>query len=210
MIYRIFLLLPLCIMLCSCSRSYSDEVSLDELTDVSLLSEDGSVSDEDNGSQDASVNEAGSGDDHDTVDDGKIYVYACGEVVSPGVYEIDADSRVFEVLSLAGGMTEDADISFINQAEAVYDGERIYVPAVGEYDITYGVSASQDTGDNRININTADSAGLQQIKGIGESRAGDIISYRESNGRFSCIEDIMNVPGIKQGTFDKIKDQIKV
>ena len=210
MIYRIFLLIPLCMMLCSCSRSYSDEVSLDELGNVSLLSEDSGAYDGDKGDSDASVNKDGSGVYHDTDDADKIYVYACGEVVSPGVYEIDADSRVFEVISLAGGATEAADISFINQAEAVYDGERIYVPAVGEYDITYGVSASTDTSDNRININTADSAGLQQIKGIGESRAGDIISYRESNGRFSCIEDIMNVPGIKQGTFDKIKDQIKV
>lgn len=210
MIYRIFLLIPLCMMLCSCSRSYSDEVSLDELADVSLSSEHSGASEEVNGNFDASVNKAGSGVDHETADSDKIYVYACGEVVSPGVYETDADSRVFEVISLAGGTTEDADISFINQAEAVYDGERIYVPAIGEYDITYGVSAGTDISDDKININTADSAGLQQIKGIGESRAGDIISYRESNGRFSCIEDIMNVPGIKQGTFDKIKDQIKV
>ncbi len=197
-------------MLCSCSRSYSDEVSLDEITDVSLLSEESDISYENNGKSDTSVNKVGSGVDPDTVDGGRIYVYVCGEVISPGVYETDADSRVFEVISLAGGTTEEADISFINQAETVYDGERIYVPAIGEYDITYGVSTGPDTDDARININTADIAGLQQIKGIGESRAGDIISYRESNGRFSSIEDIMNVPGIKQGTFDKIKDQIKV
>ena len=141
---------------------------------------------------------------------GNIYVYACGEVVSPGVYEVKPDSRVFEILSLAGGVTDEADLSYINQAESCYDGEKIYVPAEGEYEDPAYAGSGAGESDDRININTADSSSLQGLQGIGASRAEDIIAYREKNGKFTTIESIMEVPGIKQGTFDRIKDHIKV
>ncbi|MCR5774689.1 MAG: ComEA family DNA-binding protein [Lachnospiraceae bacterium] len=155
------------------------------------------------------------GDDPSPAD--SIYVYVCGEVKSPGVIEVGSDSRVFEALEIAGGVTADADISLINQAERCYDGQKLYVPAYGEsVDPGGGVPAPGDSAfvpadsDGLVNINTADSEKLQTLNGIGASRAEDIISYRETNGRFDSIEDIMGVPGIKQATFDKIKDRIKV
>ena len=135
-----------------------------------------------------------------------IYVYICGNVCEPGVYKVEKGSRIYQIVELAGGLTDEADINGINQAAECSDGEMIYIPAVGEdaEPIVYG------TDDVRININTADAGELQEINGIGSSRAQDIISYRENNGKFSSVEDIMKVPGIKQGMYDKIKDQIRV
>ena len=189
--FKVFLMISLCVMLCGCSRSYSDEMTLDELESSGL-----------------SDNETESVQTEDV--SGNIYVYACGEVVSPGVYEVKPDSRVFEILSLAGGVTDEADLSYINQAESCYDGEKIYVPAEGEYEDPAYAGSGAGESDDRININTADSSSLQGLQGIGASRAEDIIAYREKNGKFTTIESIMEVPGIKQGTFDRIKDHIKV
>ena len=189
--FKVFLMISLCVMLCGCSRSYSDEMTLDELESSGL-----------------SDNETESVQPEDV--SGNIYVYACGEVVSPGVYEVKPDSRVFEILSLAGGVTDEADLSYINQAESCYDGEKIYVPAEGEYEDPAYAGSGAGESDDRININTADSSSLQGLQGIGASRAEDIIAYREKNGKFTTIESIMEVPGIKQGTFDRIKDHIKV
>ena len=189
--FKVFLMISLCVILCGCSRSYSDEMTLDELESSGL-----------------SDNETESVQAEDV--SGNIYVYACGEVVSPGVYEVKPDSRVFEILSLAGGVTDEADLSYINQAESCYDGEKIYVPAEGEYEDPAYAGSGAGESDDRININTADSSSLQGLQGIGASRAEDIIAYREKNGKFTTIESIMEVPGIKQGTFDRIKDHIKV
>ena len=208
MSFRFFCFIPLCLILCGCSSSYCDELSLEEVkasADVTDESTSESTASEDalNG-QDIEADEVKGNPE-------EIYVYACGKVGSPGVYKVPEGSRVFEVLSLAGGPLEEADISAINQAETCYDGEMIYVPAVGEsIDPAGEMPGIAPSSDGRIDINTADSEKLQQLKGIGASRAEDIISYREKNGKFTDIESIMNVPGIKQGTFDKIKDDIKV
>ena len=131
-------------------------------------------------------------------------VYICGSVMNPGVYELEAGSRIYDVISLAGGVLDDADIDVINQAEKISDGQKIYVPRYGEN------SREDDNTGGLVNINTADIAGLTKLPGIGESRAKDIISYRESAGGFSRIEDIMNVSGIKEAAFNKIKDYICV
>ena len=150
--FRAFLTISLCVMLCGCSRSYSDEIMLEEADSVSISDDDA-----EDGYQ------AGICD--------TIYVYACGEVVSPGVYEVKPDSRIFEILALAGGTTAEADLSGINQAESCYDGEKIYVPAAGEYAEVPEDENEASGRDGRININTADSPELQQLKGIGASRA---------------------------------------
>ncbi len=195
MSFRLFLFLPLCLIFCGCGSSYCDEVSLEEVSEEVTDQTDEMAAQE---------------PEADTGEDGSIFVYVCGSVDSPGVYELPEGSRVFEALSLAGGTLEEAELSSINQAEACYDGEKIYVPAVGEAGVDGDTEEASDVSDGRININTADSSELQKLKGIGESRAEDIISYREKNGKFLEIEGIMEVPGIKQGTFDKIKDQIRV
>lgn len=133
------------------------------------------------------------------------FVYVCGEVEVPGVYEVTTESRVYEVIALAGGLTEEADTAAVNQAEAVYDGMMITVPAAGEEP-----SSSGQASDGRVNINTASREEILTLPGIGESKADSILSYREEHGRFSAPEDLMQIPGIKEGVFGKLKDKIKV
>ena len=132
-----------------------------------------------------------------------ICVYICGRVMNPGVYELKEDSRICDVILLAGGVLEDADIDAVNQAEKITDGQKIYIPYLGE-------QITEMTNGGLININTADISALTALPGIGESRAKDIVAYRNSVGNFSRIEDIMNVNGIKEAAFNKIKDYICV
>ena len=149
-----------------------------------------------------------------------VYVYVCGHVNRAGVYAVSENTRIYEVLNLAGGAGEDADISGINQAEKVSDGQQIYVPSREEMQQarsegqtlqqTFTGTGGTEKDDGLVNINTADSAELQTLTGIGASRAQAIIDYRNENGSFERIEDIMNVTGIKDGMFSKIQDQIKV
>ena len=113
---------------------------------------------------------------------------------------------------------ENAATDYLNLAKVLTDGEKIYVPdkeeALGLNPVNVD-TAQINTGDvkvtdTKININTASKEELLSLKGIGDSRAEDIINYRTENGKFAAIEDIMKVPGIKQGAFNKIKDNIKV
>lgn len=147
---------------------------------------------------------------------GMIYVQVCGAVGKPGVVALPAGSRAFEAISLAGGLTEEAAESSVNQAQVLTDGQQLVVwtkeeaekgaaAATGSQQAEGGEQAAE-----KININTATAAELMTLSGIGESRASDIIAYREENGGFQSIEDIMNVSGIKEATFEKIKDQITV
>lgn len=138
-----------------------------------------------------------------------IYVYICGCVNKPGVYTCGSESRVFELIELAGGVTEEADVSALNFVELAEDGQKLYVPSVNENVSAYeGAGLSEAAA--KVNINKADAEELMTLPGIGESRANDIIKYRKSEGGFDCIEDIMKVSGIKEAAFEKIKDLIKV
>lgn len=194
---RLFLILPLCMMLCGCGITAAEELPLDEAGEEIAEPEEG---------QEVSGSLSDDRIDDKDVD---IYVYVCGKVNAPGVYILPAGSRKYEAVIKAGGLAEEADISAVNQAEACSDGEMIYIAAKGEKAEGEDNSLSE-AEDDRVNINTADSSELQTLKGIGASRAEDIISYREKNGKFEAVEGIMEVPGIKQGTFDKIKDKIRV
>ena len=136
----------------------------------------------------------------------KILVYVCGAVAQPGVIEVDADSRVVDVIALAGGMTEDADETYLNLAGRLNDGEKIYVPTREEV-LQW---ESQEQGTSLININTATSDRLCELPGIGESKAADIIAYREKHGPFEAAEDIIKVPGIKLSLYERIADKISV
>ncbi len=145
----------------------------------------------------------------------KIVVDIGGEVVSPMVVELDEGSRVGDAIEAAGGITENADLTDINRAAFVEDGEKIYIPAAeiegeGEEGDTSSSGYTVSRGDGKININTADSVQLQELDGIGPATAQKIIDYRKENGRFSSIEDIKNVSGIGDKSFEKIKDRIKV
>jgi competence protein ComEA len=133
-----------------------------------------------------------------------IFVYVCGAVNQEGVYELARGSRVYEAIAMAGGFREDADARNVNQAEVLEDEERIYVSVVGEE------VPVEDKKDARININKASKEELMTLPGVGESRAESIIKYREQQGAFQSIEEIMQVSGIKEGLFEKIKDFITI
>jgi competence protein ComEA len=133
-----------------------------------------------------------------------IYVYVCGCVNNPGVIGVKEGSRIVDVIAKAGGMTEEADVNALNQAEPVVDGQKVYVPIKGEE------VSNSSSGQGKVNINTASKDELMTLPGIGESKASDIINYRDSAGGFQTIEDIMQISGIKEAAFEKIKDYIKV
>ncbi len=148
----------------------------------------------------------------------EVFVYICGAVEVPGVYNMSEASRVCDLIEAAGGFSEDAKTDYYNQAELLYDGEKIYIPTVEEYELLYdsinpSTQSSTEEGiseDGKVNINYADASQLQQIPGVGETKAAAIIAYRESNGAFSAIEDITNVSGIGDATFENMKDYITV
>ena len=149
-------------------------------------------------------------------DTGKtVFVYVCGAVCQPGVYELSAQSRAYEAVAMAGGLLENARSDAVNLAEVLTDGQKLQIPYIGEDAVAEAsgqttATDSKDVTDATVNINTATVDMLMTLKGIGQTRAGDIIAYREKHGSFQNKEDIMNVDGIKQGTYDKIKDNISV
>ena len=134
-----------------------------------------------------------------------IYVYVCGHVNQPGVYQLSANSRICDAITLAGGITEDGNGEVLNQAEHMTDGQTLYVPG---YDENYNEQTVQD--DGLLNINTAGKEEFMTLPGIGEAKADTIIQYREEHGAFKSVEELMNIPGIKEGVFNKIKSSIKV
>ncbi len=140
-----------------------------------------------------------------------ICVHVTGYVHNPGVYQLREGSRVYEAVEIAGGFTDEADTEFLNLASVLQDGQQIHVYSKSESvtaQTTYYSSGTDASGNVLININTASKEQLMTLPGIGESRADSIIDYREENGGFSSIEDIMNVSGIKEAAFKKIKDYI--
>ena len=148
-----------------------------------------------------------------------VYVYICGEVVNPGVYELSEDSRIYEAVDAAGGFTENAARESINLASKVSDGMQITIYNKEEAASlpAGGTSAGKNSGQDQmsessslVNLNTATKEELMTLKGIGESKAEDIIRYREKSGGFKKIEDIMKISGIKEAGFQKIKDSITV
>lgn len=157
-------------------------------------------------------------------------VYICGCVKKPGVYTLKAGSRLYEYLELAGGYTSEADTEYENLARTLKDGEKVYFPSkkqVNSGELEYGIMSDDgesikesginggDVSDsnhqsNKVNINTAGIDELTTLTGIGESRAKTIIAYRQANGNFKAIEDIMLVNGIKESVYNKIKEHITV
>ncbi len=134
----------------------------------------------------------------------RIRVYVCGAVANPGVVEVAQGSRAEDALLAAGGFAEDAGREAVNLADWITDGQMLYFPTKEE-----ARQAGTKTAQGLVNINTADAAQLCTLPGIGESRAADIIAYRERNGGFDSCEDIMKVPGIKTSVYEKIRDKIR-
>ncbi len=139
-----------------------------------------------------------------------IYVQVAGAVVNPGVYELNTGSRVYAALEAAGGLTEEADDSDINQASVLEDGQKIYVYTADERAEVLALEAEAEANDGLVDINKATESELTTLPGIGENKARQIVEYRQSNGSFSSIEDIKNVSGIGDGIFNQINSLIKV
>ncbi len=143
---------------------------------------------------------------------GEIGIYVVGAVMNPGVYFLPQGSRVEDALEDAGGASEEADLARVNLAKRVYDEEQIYVPQLGEENpplpLPSGSSGSQAGG--KININAATAVELEALPGIGPVLSQRIVDYREANGPFATIEDIKNVRGIGEVTFEGIKELIFV
>lgn len=134
-----------------------------------------------------------------------IYVQICGAVKKEGVYQVSEGTRVFEILEMAGGLTEDADADVVNQAREAIDGERILFPTIQE--VENGTFVTEEV-PTLVHINTANKEQLMTLPGVGEAKALSIIAFRETNNGFKTIEEIMQVDGIKESMFNKIKDLI--
>lgn len=160
---------------------------------------------------------------------GKIFIDIAGEVKNPGVYEVTSDSRIFEAIEKAGGLTEKADTTNVNQAETVKDGQKISIPKKGATAQSSGgsggepsqttsapasktqTSAGTDPASGaKININSADSSQLQTISGIGPSTAEKIIRYRTSKGAFKSIDDLKKVNGIGDKKLEKLRPYVTI
>lgn len=150
-----------------------------------------------------------------------ITVYVSGHVATPGVVELPSDSRLFAAIEAAGGMTEDADPNALNLARTLVDGEHILVPAPGDPAVTEsapqadggstdGQPAGSETEGSLVNLNTATMAELMTLPGVGPAIAGRIIDWREANGSFTRIEELMEVSGIGPATFANLEHLITV
>lgn len=145
----------------------------------------------------------------------QVFVDIKGAVMYPGVYELQPDKRIFDAIQLAGGYIENADTQLVNHAQKVQDEMVIYIPIKGEQleDISSHLlmlPLESQNKSQKINVNTADAETLATLPGIGPSKAHSILSYREEKGRFQTIDDVRNINGIGDKTFEKIKDSITV
>ncbi|UZD72805.1 helix-hairpin-helix domain-containing protein [Bacillus siamensis] len=147
-------------------------------------------------------------DKTDTADD-KIMIDMKGAVRNPGVYEMKAGDRVTQAIEKAGGLKEKADELNVNLAEQLQDGTVVYIPSKGEEE-NRPKTAAGEKEDAHVNINTATLDELQAISGVGQKKAEAIIAYREENGRFQTAEDLMNVSGFGEKSFERIKTSITV
>ena len=155
------------------------------------------------------------------LENNSIIVYVCGEVKESKVITLKENSRVSDAINAVGGFTKNADLTNINLAYILEDGEKIYIPKKGEelsdnyissssQNSSYSNYSSSSLQNNKININKATQTELETIPGIGPSTALKILNYREQNGKFSSVEDIKNVSGIGEAKYENMKDYITV
>lgn len=137
----------------------------------------------------------------------EFYIDISGAVNSPGVYKVKNKTRVFELIEKAGGLKEDANLDALNQAEFVKDGQKIVIPSNGGGELNR--EKSEENNGDIININVADKSKLMELPGVGDAIAQRIIDYRKDH-RFSKVEDLKQVKGIGEATFNKLKNMITV
>ncbi len=144
-----------------------------------------------------------------------LYVHVAGAVALPGLYVVRAGARVVDAVAAAGGFASDADQGAVNLARPLGDGEQLHVPAVGELPAAAGPSGSAGQGDGalgdgRVNLNTAGPAELDTLPRIGAAMAQRIIDWRDANGRFTSVEDLLAVPGIGDKMLEALRDLVTV
>ncbi len=228
---KIIILITMIMLLSGCSSASQELI----LTDSSEQAESGAayltLSEETSGGEtesDANVSEQAKRE----AEKG-IFIYVCGAVNNPGVYELPAGCRVIDAVNSAGGLSDEADSTYVNLAAQLEDGLKLCIPTISETsdseDKSQNVRLSNhesaeievltkavmgaDAADNSgglVNINTASVDQLKTLPGIGDGIAGRIVDYRTECGGFTCIEDIMKISGIKDKLFQKIKDHITV
>lgn len=164
---------------------------------------------------------------HETIEnvenEEEIVIHIAGQVKNPGIIRTKEGARIADIIEQAGGLTEAADISNVNLAYTIEDGQKITIPSKTEEAIKEYISNENGEGviqestesqigttTNTININKATIEELQQLPGIGEATAARIIEYRKENGEFKQIEDLKNVSGIGEAKFEAIKESIRV
>ena len=155
----------------------------------------------------------------------EIIVHITGAVKKNGIVKLKDGARIYDAIEMAGGSTDDADLSKINLAYVLEDGQKVYIPKIGEINqenaeeeyITFEYGNNKNIiqdynkgGNEKVNINTANQTELETLPGIGTATAEKIIDYRNKNGKFSSIEDILNVKGIGNAKYENIKESICV
>lgn len=133
-----------------------------------------------------------------------VYVHVAGAVNAPGLYALPAESRAVDAISAAGGFAAEADRSAVNLARAVADGEQIVVPVIG------AAPPAAAPQDDLVDLNTAEAAELEDLPGIGPALAQRILAWREENGRFASVEDLLAVPGIGEKLLSGLRDAVRV
>lgn len=142
----------------------------------------------------------------------EIVVHLSGSVIRPGVYYLKEGARVVDLLQQGGGGTPQADLHHINLAAPLHDGQRVYIPKKGAVSLEEGQYSTANVGtqERTININTSSQTQLEELPGVGPSRAKAILDYRSSEGPFASKEELMNVTGIGEKTFETLKDLISI
>lgn len=145
---------------------------------------------------------------HDAVEvrSGSLYVHVSGAVREPGLYVLGGDARVVDAIAAAGGFAEGADEDAVNLARPVGDGEQVVVPVIG----AAAVEAATPPGDGRVDLNTASIDELDTLPRIGPAMAERIVRWRDENGRFTSVEDLLAVPGIGDKMLDALRDLVRI
>ena len=144
-----------------------------------------------------------SGEEKQTVEAPKIYVHVAGSVKSPGIYQLDTGTRVYDAVLAAGGFTEKANQSSVNMARALADGEQLVVSSESSV-----ASFEGPTSSSLISLNQASASQLEDLPGVGPALAGRIVDWRSANGGFKAKEDLLNVAGIGDKLFASFKDLV--
>ena len=140
-----------------------------------------------------------------------VYVHVAGAVAAPGLYRLFDGARVVDAIAAAGGFADGADRAAVNLARTVGDGEQLVVPVIGAVPPTgTGGAGPAPAGDGRINLNTADVAALDTLPRIGPALAQRIIDWRDDNGSFTSVEDLLAVPGIGDKMLESLRDLVTV